>query len=55
MLCQTGLPYRDPGEEIRLWERQQGHAALEVQAGRVLHPSTGKYVNVGMPWGPSPA
>jgi hypothetical protein len=54
VLCQTGLPYHDPGEEVRLWERQQGYAALEVQAGRVLHPATGKYVNVGLPWGPKP-
>jgi hypothetical protein len=54
VLCQTGLPYHDPGEDVRLWERQQGYAALEVQAGRVLHPATGKYVNVGLPWGPKP-
>jgi hypothetical protein len=54
VLCQTGLPYHDPGEEVRLWERKQGSAALEVQAGRVLHPATGKYVNVGLPWGPKP-
>ncbi|HKV54713.1 MAG TPA: hypothetical protein VJN94_08715 [Candidatus Binataceae bacterium] len=48
------MPYRDPGEEVRLWERQQGFAALEVQAGRLLDPSTNKYVNVGLPWGPKP-
>jgi hypothetical protein len=54
VLCQTGLPYRDPGEDVRLWERHQGYAALEIQAGRVLHPATGKYVNVGLPWGPKP-
>lgn len=54
VLCQTGLPYHDPGEDVRLWERKQGYAALEVQAGRVLHPATGKYVNVGLPWGPKP-
>jgi hypothetical protein len=54
VLCQTGLPYRDPGEEVRLWERHQGFAALEVEAGRVLDPASGKYVNVGLPWGPKP-
>lgn len=54
VLCQTGLPYRDPGEAVRLWERRQGLAALEIEAGRVLDPSSGKYVNVGLPWGPKP-
>jgi len=54
VLCQTGLPYRDPGEEVRLWERQQGFAALEIEAGRVIDPASGKYVNVGLPWGPKP-
>ena len=54
VLCQTGLPYRDPGEDVRLWEREQGHAALEIEAGRILDPKSGKYVNVGLPWGPKP-
>lgn len=54
VLCQTGLPYRDPGEGVRLWEREQGHAALEIEAGRILDPASGKYVNVGLPWGPKP-
>jgi hypothetical protein len=54
VLCQTGLPYHDPGEDVRLWEREQGLAALEIEAGRILDPATGKYVNVGLPWGPKP-
>src|SRR5271155_1297713 len=54
VLCQTGLPYRDPGEGVRLWEREQGHAALEIEAGRILDPASGKYVNVGLPWGAKP-
>ena len=28
VLCQTCLPYRNPGSGVRLWERQQGIAAL---------------------------
>jgi hypothetical protein len=54
VLCQTGLPYRDPGDGVRLWEREQGHAALEIEAGRILDPASGKYVNVGLPWGAKP-
>jgi hypothetical protein len=54
VLCQTGLPYHDPGADVRLWEREQGLAALEIEAGRILDPTSGKYVNVGLPWGPKP-
>jgi hypothetical protein len=24
VFCQAGLPYRNPGNDVRLWERQQG-------------------------------
>ena len=24
ILCQTSLPYRDPGPDVRRWERRQG-------------------------------
>ena len=34
VLCQTCLPYRDPGDEIRLWSRRNGYVRLELQAGR---------------------
>ena len=39
VFCQTGLPYRDPGDDVRLWQRAQGAAFLEVQAGRLFDPS----------------
>ena len=35
VLCQTGLPYRDPGDDVRLWKRKQGNAALRIEAGAV--------------------
>jgi hypothetical protein len=54
VLCQTGLPYRDPGEAIRHWQRTQGNAMLVVQAGEVLQPQTGTTIEVGLPWGPKP-
>ena len=54
VFCQTGLPYRNPGEHIRLWEQKQGKAILEVSAGRVINPSTFEFVNVGLPFGPKP-
>ena len=54
VLCQTGLPYRDPGEGVRLWKRKQGNAALEIEAGRIPDPAKGEHVNAGLPWGVKP-
>ncbi|MBV9747675.1 MAG: hypothetical protein JO157_02560 [Acetobacteraceae bacterium] len=52
ILCQTSLPYRDPGPDVRRWERQQGHAALLINAGEARDPETGQWVQLGLPWGP---
>ena len=52
ILCQTSLPYRDPGAGVRRWERKQGNALLEVEAGRAIHPEKGEFVDVPLPWGP---
>jgi hypothetical protein len=49
VFCQTGLPYRNPGDSLRLWQRAQGAAFLEVQAGRVFDPSIRTTVEVGLP------
>ncbi len=54
VLCQTVMPYRDPGPDARLWHRVQGNAHLEIQAGRALHPEKREFVDVGLPFGPKP-
>ena len=54
VFCQTGLPYRDPGKETRLWQRSQGAAHLEVEAGRAFNPEKGAFVDVGLPFGAKP-
>jgi hypothetical protein len=54
VFCQTGLPYRNPGDGLRLWERQQGSTLLHVQAGHVANPATRQMVEVGLPWGAKP-
>ena len=54
VFCQTGMPYRDPGPDVRLWQRVQGNAHLEIQAGRALHPGKREFVDVGLPFGPKP-
>jgi hypothetical protein len=54
VLCQTCLPYRNPGDSVRIWERQQGAISLAVEAGRVRDPRTQKFVEVGLPYGSRP-
>jgi hypothetical protein len=52
VFCQTVLPYRDPGPDVRIWERKQGQVSLSLEAGRVKDPH-GDYVPVGLPYGPA--
>jgi hypothetical protein len=52
ILCQTALPYRDPGADVRDWHREQGNASLLLSAGQALDVETGAWVKVGLPWGP---
>lgn len=53
VLCQTCLPYRDPGDDVRTWDRQNGRVALRIRAGEAHHPEQG-WVEVGLPFGPKP-
>ena len=54
ILCQTALPYRDPGDGQREWEQRQGRAALFIEAGTAIHPRTGERLRLGLPFGPKP-
>jgi hypothetical protein len=54
VFCQTGLPYRDPGDAVRIWERMNGHVHLKVLAGDAMHPQRGQLVPLGLPFGPKP-
>jgi hypothetical protein len=54
ILCQTGLPYRDPGSSVRRWQRSQGAAHLQIEAGSAFHPGLNTFVDVGLPFGPKP-
>lgn len=53
VLCQTCLPYRDPGDQVRTWDRDNGHIALRLKAGEALHPEKG-WIDIGLPFGPKP-
>ena len=54
VFCQTSLPYRDPGNDVRLWQRRQGTISLRVEAGAAIHPRTQEWVDLGLPWGTKP-
>jgi hypothetical protein len=52
VFCQTSLPYRNPGDDARTWERINGDVHLKVLAGEAMHPNKGRLVEVGLPFGP---
>lgn len=52
VLCQTFLPYRDPGQGVRTWERSNGFLNMKVVAGDSVDPATGAFAEVGLPFGP---
>jgi len=52
VLCQTCMPYRNPGNDVLRWERRQGDVHLLINAGEVIDPSTERYAKIGLPFGP---
>jgi hypothetical protein len=54
VLCQTCLPFRNPGDDVRKWERANGLVNLLLAAGQAFHPDTRRFVDVGLPFGPKP-
>jgi hypothetical protein len=52
--CQIGIPYRNPGDHVREWDRKQGNASLRIEAGSAIDPATRQFVHVGLPYGEKP-
>ena len=52
--CQCGIPYRNPGDEVREWDRRQGTAMLRIEAGSAIDPRTGEFTRLGLPFGEKP-
>lgn len=50
VLCQTFLPYRNPGDDVRIWQQKQGHVSLAVQAGGIFNRDN-VMEEVGLPYG----
>lgn len=51
VLCQTFLPYRNPGKEIRIWKQRQGNVSLAVQASESYNPEIDDFEFIGLPYG----
>lgn len=51
VLCQTFLPYRDPGADVRMWDHRQGNARLLLKAGDVYNSQNETWQQVGLPYG----
>ena len=55
VFCQAGLPYRNPGDDVRQWQREQGAVSLlESKPAALSHPKTRQWVELGLPWGTKP-
>jgi Plasmid encoded RepA protein len=52
VLCQTCLPFRDPGDNVHEWDHLNGSIHLEVRAGKAMHPKERRLVQLGLPYGP---
>ncbi|HEY7330668.1 MAG TPA: replication protein RepA [Gemmataceae bacterium] len=52
--CQIGIPYKNPGDQVREWDRKQGTASLRIEAGSAIDPKTGEFVKLGLPYGEKP-
>ena len=51
-LTQCPLPYRDPGD--RVYEFQNGRISMRLEAGSEKDPASGRWQELGLPYGPKP-
>lgn len=51
VLCQTFLPYRNPGDDVSIWKHKQGDVNLAIQANQAFNPQKDDYEQVGLPYG----
>ncbi len=54
VLCQTSMPYKNPGAEITTWDRTQGKVSLRIRAGEIYDHEAGQWRQLGLPFGPKP-
>src|SRR4051812_29773502 len=52
ILTQCSLPVARPADGTLTWKRRQGRARLLIEAGKVLDPRSGDFVQLALPYGP---
>ncbi len=52
VLAQTYFPTTKQPDNVRQWQRRQGHAHLKVDAGQAWHPVRQEFVDIPLPYGP---
>lgn len=52
ILCQTFLPYRNPGQGIREYQKKDGNAVLLLKAGELFDPKKEEFKKFDLPYGP---
>lgn len=50
ILCSVNLPYRNPGDSVRVYERESAGNVLRIEAGAL--PGVNGFEDVGIPYGP---
>jgi hypothetical protein len=50
VLCQTFLPYRNPGDDVKKWQQKQGNVSLAIQATEAFN-ADGDLEFIGLPYG----
>ena len=53
VFCQASLPLRNPGDDVRTWDQQQGRAQLRLMAGGAIQADSSEFAPVGLPYGPA--
>ena len=51
IFCHTFFPYRNLGDAVREWRREQGDLKLIVSGGNYLNPQTQNFEFAGIPYG----
>lgn len=51
VFCQTFFPYRNLGDDVRIWKQTQGNIKLAVQAAEIYNPEKQDFQFVGIPYG----
>jgi hypothetical protein len=52
VLCQTCMPYRNPGDDVLVWDRITPNVHLQMCARPVMDKKGGMLAPVGLPYGP---